>query len=191
MSRKEEATRLLGAIRERPETEREARDRLFGTVYEELRSLASGLMKRERAGHTLRPTAVVHEAYLKLIRQDNVTWESRAHFFGIAARAIRQILVDHAREKSALKRGGDLTRVTYDDGLSPATERTHEILDLNAAFEKLSGLDERVGRVVELKIFGGLEMAELALVLNVSKRTAEGDWTFARMWLSRELQASV
>ena len=182
-----EATRLLTTILDGGESERKARDRLFESVYEELRRLAGALMRRERADHTLRPTAVVHEAYLKLIRQDAVNWKSRAHFFGIAAHAIRQVLVDHARERAALKRGGALTRVTFDEGLAGSASRAHEMIDLDAAMVRLSDQDERAGRVTELKIFGGLEMTEIAFLLKVSKRTVEGDWTFARMWLAREL----
>jgi len=182
-----EATRLLTTIGDGGESEREARDRLFSSVYEELRKLAGALMRRERADHTLRPTAVVHEAYLKLIRQDAVTWKNRAHFFGIAAHAIRQVLVDHARERAAFKRGGGLTRITFTEGLAGSSSRALEMIDLDKAMVRLSGQDERAGRVTELKIFGGLEMTEIAFLLNVSKRTVEGDWTFARMWLAREL----
>jgi RNA polymerase sigma factor (TIGR02999 family) len=187
---RDETTRILLEIGSARASDREARDRLFSSVYDELRRMAVDLMRRERPGHTLRPTALVHETYLRLVHPDRASWENRAHFFGIAARAMRQILVEHAREKAAQKRGGALTRITLDENLDQQPSRIHEILDLHSALERLSGMDERIGRVVELKIFGGLEMAELAHVLGVSKRTVEGDWTFARMWLGRELPRS-
>ena len=154
-----QTTELLLQIRSLGDADSDARERLFTTVYDELRRVATALMRRERAGHTLRPTALVHEAYLRLVRQENVTWENRAHFLGIAARAMRQILVDHAREKSARKRGGDLTRITLDEGLAAENDRVHEIIDLDTALDKLAAESERVARVVEFKVFGGLGMS--------------------------------
>jgi len=187
-SRQAQTIRLLATIGDQTEFGREARDRLFCTVYDELRHLAAALMKRERRDHTLRPTAIVHEAYLKLIGPKHVSWESRAHFFGIAAHAVRQVLVDHARERAALKRGGGLTRITFEDDLAGECGQAHEMIHLNMAIEKLTERDARAARVVEFKIFGGLEMADAATILGVSKRTVEGDWTFAKMWLARELR---
>jgi len=177
-------TRLLTRV----PTDPESRKQLFATVYEELRALARSLMKAERADHTLRPTALVNEAYLRLLGRDGLAWQSRAHFFGIAARAMRQILVDHARDRAARKRGGRLTRVTLDESLALATPAADcEILDLHANLEKLAALDARMAQVVELRVFAGMSTREVAHVLGVSRRTVDGDWGFARMWLSREL----
>jgi len=163
------------------------RDRLYRAAYAELRRLAGGLMRRERANHTLSPTALVHEAYLKLVDQSEAGWESRAHFLGIAARAMRQILVDHARRRAARKRGGRYDRVTLEENLIGRDERPLDILILDAALEKLAAQDARAERVVELRIFTGLTNRECALVLGVSLRTVEADWKLARMWLGREL----
>ena len=144
-------------------------------------------MKRERANHTLQPTALVHEAYLKLVGDPGARWESRAHFFGAAARAMRQILVDHARRHHAHKRGGELDRVTLDEEIADSNARSFEILALNDALEKLAAKDPRMARVVELRIFGGLVSKEVAHVLGFSKRTVDEDWKMAKMWLAREL----
>ncbi len=182
-----ECTRLLGTLAEDARSGPEGLARMFELVYEELRALARSLMRAERPGSTLRPTALVHEAFIRLIEQDGVRWESRAHFFGIAGRAMRQILVDHAREKAALKRGGCLTRVTLEEALVPGAVSEVEVLDLDQALEKLAGLDPRASKVVEMRLFAGLGMAEIAHVLGVSKRTADDDWSMARMFLTREL----
>jgi RNA polymerase sigma factor (TIGR02999 family) len=160
-------------------------DRLLEAVYPELRRLASSLMRRERAGHTLQPTALVHEAYLKLMGGD-IDWENRAHFLGVCARAMRQILVDHARRRAAAKRGGGVDRVTLDEALGDAG-RECRILELHDAMNRFADHDPRAARVVELRLFGGLTVAETAHVLGVSPRTVDGDWAVARMWLSREL----
>jgi RNA polymerase sigma-70 factor (ECF subfamily) len=182
-----EMTRLLTEIRSLGGADSEIRDRLFHATYDELRRLAADLMRREPREHTLRPTALVHEAYLRLIRQKDVSWEDRAHFFGIAARAMRQVLVDHARAKAARKRGGGLTRVTLDEDLGGPGSNVLQLIDLDTALGRLSKMNQRMGRVVEMKVFAGLDVAELAHLLGVSKRTVEGDWTFARVWLGREL----
>ncbi len=163
-------------------------ERLYGAVYEELRGLARSLMRGERANHTLQPTALVHEAYFKLVDGARAGWESRAHFFGTAARAMRQILVDHARKHRAHKRGGELQRVTLDEALVGGQgEFDFEILALHDALEKLAREDERMARVVELRIFAGMSAKEAAHVLGFSKRTIDADWKMARMWLAREL----
>ncbi len=164
---------------------------LFDAVYAELKQLAADLMRSERSGHTLRPTALVHEAYLRLVDAKSVSWENRAHFFGIGARIMRQILVDHAREKGAAKRGGGLQRVTLDEALAEEAAPDLEILDLDRALGKLGRLDERAAQVVELRAFGGLEMREIAAALGVSRRTVTSDWKMARMWLARELSGEA
>jgi RNA polymerase sigma factor (TIGR02999 family) len=166
----------------------EIQNRIFELAYAELHRIAEHLMRNERAGHTLQPTAIVHEAYVRLIGgNQGIEWTSRAHFFGTAARAMRQILVDHARKRAAAKRGGDLQRVTFDDRLGGREQHEHEILALNEALEVLASEDSRAARVVELRLFAGLQIAEIAHVVGVSSRTVEGDWLFARKWLERRL----
>jgi RNA polymerase sigma factor (TIGR02999 family) len=178
-----QVTRIL----QRPDPETPTVDRLLPLVYPELRRLALNHLRRERENHTLSPTALVHEAYLRLAGGAEVSWESRAHFFGAAARAMRQILVDHARIRGAAKRGGGWRRVTLEEEFTPSGRRHFDFLDLHNALEKLMGFDERAARTVELRFFGGLTLDEVAHVLGVSRRTVAGDWTVARMWLSREL----
>jgi RNA polymerase sigma-70 factor, ECF subfamily len=160
--------------------------RAFGLVYEELREIAAKLMRAERADHTLRPTALVHEAYCRLVDQSRVSWENRAHFFGIAARAMRQILVEHARARAAAKRGGGWERVTLYDHLGMVADSTLEVIDLDDALNRMAELDERMARVVELRVFGGLTGEETAHILGVTRRTVQRDWRMAKMWLARE-----
>jgi RNA polymerase sigma factor (TIGR02999 family) len=167
-----------------------ARNRLFDAVYSELRQMAGSLMRQERSDHTFRPTDLVHEAFVHLVEQNDVTWENRAHFFGIAARVMRHILVDHARKKASLKRGGDRTRVTL-EGVVSNTECSMDLLIIQEALERLAGLDERAAKVAELRIFGGLTSREIAAVLGCSRRTADTDWIAARSWLSRELSSGA
>jgi RNA polymerase sigma-70 factor (ECF subfamily) len=162
-------------------------DRAFEIVYGELRKLAGSLMDLERSDHTLEPTALVHEAYARLVDQHSVEWQDRAHFFGIASRAMRQILVDHARKRSAVKRGGDRRRIPLDDHVGGECPPDTRILDLDEAMQRLARLDERAVRVVEMRVFGGLTAEETALVLGVSRRTVQNDWKFAKMWLGRDL----
>lgn len=164
--------------------------RLFDTLQSELRVLAAGLMRQERPEHTLQPTALVNEVFLKLVGDQPLTWESRAHFFGTAARAMRQVLVDHARAKAAAKRGGDWARVSLSESLGFPDDREIEVIELHEALESLANEDPRAAQVVELWFFGGLEQKEIAHVLDVSDRTVRNDWTFARLWLARELGAS-
>ncbi len=164
-------------------------ERLYEVVYNELHDIATALMRRERAEHTLQPTALVHEAYLRLVDQTQGDWQSRAHFFGIAARAMRQILVDHARKHAADKRGGGWRRVTMHDDIAEAEQLSLEILALHEALEQLSRDDERMAQVVELRVFAGLHAREVAHVLGVSKRTVDEDWRVARMVLGRALAA--
>ncbi|MGA2582567.1 MAG: sigma-70 family RNA polymerase sigma factor [Tepidisphaeraceae bacterium] len=161
--------------------------KLMPLVYDEFRALAARQLRKERPDHTLQPTALVHEAYLKLIDQTRVDWQGRTHFFAVGAQAIRRILVDHARQHKRQKRGGGAARVTLDDAVALAPQRQEEIIALDEALEKLAKLDARQAQVVEMRFFGGMSVEEVASSLNVSKRTVEGDWTMARAWLLREL----
>jgi RNA polymerase sigma factor (TIGR02999 family) len=162
-------------------------ERLAQALYPELKRIAAGLMRRERGGHTLQPTALVSEAFLRLVDERDITWQDRAHFLGIAARVMRQVLVDHARRHAARKRGGGLALVTFDEALGHGAGEPAAMLDLHRALEKLAARDPRGARVAELRIFGGLTLAETAEVAGVSERTAGSDWAVARLWLSREL----
>lgn len=183
-----EITRLLQAYNPSLPTESDIPTRLLNAVYTELRKTAGGLMARERANHTLQPTALVHEAWLRLFNGQQMHWNDRAHFLGIAARCMRQILVDHARAHNAEKRGGGLNQVTLEEGLLAGDAPSLELLDLDRCLTRLAELDPRAAQVAEMRIFGGLTMEQVALNLDVSKRTAEGDWQMARVWLSRELE---
>lgn len=180
-------TRILVELEQAGSGREQAVAQLYQAAYTELHRIAAGLMRCERPSHTLQPTALIHEAFLKLVDQTRVEWQNRAHFFGIAARAMRQILVDHARKHLSAKRGGLLQRVTLDENLAQQTELSVDILALHEALEKLAAKDERAARVVELRVFAGLSAVETAHVLGVSKRTADDDWKVARMFLSREL----
>jgi RNA polymerase sigma factor (TIGR02999 family) len=182
--------RILEDIRSLDGADPAARERLFRAVYADLRAIAGRLMRGRRPGRSWQPTDLVHETFLRLVGQTGVEWEGRAHFFGIAARAMRQVLVDHAREKAARKRGGGQTRVSLTERLGVAGPSDVGVLEIHHALEKLAGLDPRAARVAELKLFGGLAADEIALVVKVSKRTVDGDWSMARMWLSRELSTS-
>jgi len=163
-----------------------ASDALAPLIYEELHRVATALMRRERDGHTLQPTALVHDAYLRLAGQRGMAWQGRAHFFGVAAKAMRRILVDHARRRDAVKRdGGD--RVTLDDALLADSARPLELMALDDALRQLGEHHARSAQVVELRFFGGLEIEEVAQVLGVGRATAVRDWTFARAFLQRAL----
>jgi RNA polymerase sigma factor (TIGR02999 family) len=187
-SPRSEITRLLRELGEQERIDPLRSDRLLELVYDQLHRSANALMARERVGHTLQPTALVHEAYLRLVHQDQVEWTDRAHFLGIAARCMRQILVDHARGRSAEKRGGGQQRVTLEEELAPAASNEFEMIDLDDALDKLSRLDERAARVAEMRLFGGMTIEEISHALSVSRRTVDGDWATARLWLRRELQ---
>ena len=169
--------------------DRAALEELTPLVYGELRRLAHRHLGRERRGHTLQTSALVHEAYLRLIGQKNVEWQGRAHFFGIAARLMRQILVDYARTRNNQKRGGDANRVSLDEALLVSDERAAEVVALDEALERLAKVDPRKGRVVELRFFGGLSVEETAEVLAVSPGTVMRDWTLAKAWLHNELKS--
>jgi RNA polymerase sigma factor (TIGR02999 family) len=156
-------------------------------VYEELRALAESYLQRERPDHTLQATALVHEAYMRLVKQEEVEWQSRAHFFAVAAQAIRRILVDHARGHLSAKRGGDRKRVRLDQDLA-LPEPDLDLLALDEALEELARLHERQARIVELRFFGGLSLKEVAEYLGLSSRTIDGDWYMARAWLRSKLR---
>jgi RNA polymerase sigma factor (TIGR02999 family) len=170
--------------------DRASAEELLPLVYDELRLLARRYLNRERPGHTLQPTALVHEAYIKLVDQSRVNWQGRTHFFAVGAKVMRNLLIDHARAKGRAKRGGGRHRVTFDEGLTPFASGeldVDQLLAVNEGLDRLAELDPRPARVVELRFFGGLTVPEVALVLGVSQRTIEGDWTHARAWLKREL----
>ena len=166
---------------------RPAAEQLFGLLYDAFRGLAARYLKAERAGHTLSPTALVHEAYLKLVDQSRVNWQGRTHFFAVGAQVMRRILVDHARGKGRVKRGGGRIRMQLDERLALSPQRDEDILVVDEVLGKLANVDPRQAAIVELRFFGGLSVAEVAEVLGLSKRTIEGEWTVARAWLRREL----
>lgn len=160
-----------------------AYDELLKLVYAELRSIANRYMRRERPGHTLQATALTHEALLRLSGGQSVEWKDRAHFLGVAARAMRQVLVDHARSKHRIKRGGDQAPLPLEEARDAAISPDLDLVELDEALKKLAIEDERKARVVELLYFGGLTAAEAGEVLGVTSRTVERDWRFARAWL--------
>jgi RNA polymerase sigma factor (TIGR02999 family) len=165
-----------------------ALQRLIPLVHRELHDIARRWAAREHAGHSLQATALVNEAYLRLIDVHDVTWQSRAHFLAVCARVMRHILVDHARARRAGKRGGPLARVTFDDALVVALEPDQHLVALDDALEALAQFDPRKSRVVELRFFGGLSVKETAVILEVSPDTVMRDWKLARAWLQREMR---
>ena len=169
-----------------PETRPEI-DAVLPLVYEELRNVASSYFRREGDGHTLQPTALVHEAYVRMAQGGTLPMADRRQFLAVAARAIRQVLVDHARGKHARKRGGDWRRITLNPDLTPGHERVLDVLAIDEAITRLAELSARQARVVELRFFAGMKDDEIADVLDVSPRTVRGDWQVARAWLKREL----
>jgi len=160
-----------------------ARDTLIPLVYDELRKIARRSLSNQSAANTLQPTALVHEAYLRLARHDSIAWENRAHFFALAARMMRQILVDHARKQSAEKRGASATTVLVDDLPGASGVPSVDILALDNAMERLASLDPRQCRIVELRFFGGLSIEETAEIENISTATTKREWATARLWL--------
>ncbi len=169
--------------------DKEALDRLTPLVYDELHRLAHQYISRERPGHTLQTTALVNEAYLRLVEQEDVDWESRAHFFAVSAQVMRHILVDYARRHSSAKRGGELQRVALEEQATVSLERAAELVALDEAMQALHEIYPRRSKVVELRYFGGLNNKEASEVLKVSQATIERDWRFAKAWLYRELQS--
>jgi RNA polymerase sigma-70 factor, ECF subfamily len=164
-----------------------ALEQLIPAVYLDLRSMAERYLRSESPGHTLQPTALVHEAYLRLIDQTQVEWQNRAHFFGIAAQMMRRILVDHAKAKHRDKRGGTAAKLSLDEALNYGQERATELVALDDALQSLAALDERKSRVVELRYFGGLSVEETAQVLDISPQTVIRDWNMAKAWLYQQL----
>jgi len=179
-----EVTRLLQSW---SHGNREALADLLPLVYDELRRLASSYMRFESPGHTLQATALVHEAYMKLIQQRDVTWKSRSHFFGIAAQMIRRILVDHIRSTRAQKRGSGFAALSLDDALGVTEKKNWEIIALDDALKTLAKVDPQQSRIVELRFFGGLSIEETAEIVGVSPATVKRDWVTAKAWLFREL----
>jgi RNA polymerase sigma factor (TIGR02999 family) len=179
-----DVTRLLLAWND---GDKAALDHLTPIVYEELRRVAKRLMRRERAGHTLQTTALVNEAYLRLIDAGSVKWQNRAHFFALSARLMRQILVDFARRRSQLKRGGDADKVLLEEAVIVDGGRSPDLVALDEALAGLAALNRRQSQIVELRYFGGLSEEETAEVLSISVRTVRRDWSLARAWLYREL----
>lgn len=164
-----------------------ARDQLMGVVYDELHRLARRYMRRESPGHTLQTSALLNEAFLRLVDQKNVQWQNRAHFFGIAAQMMRRILVDHARSRNYAKRGGGARAVSLDEALIVSDARNEEVVNVHEALERLTEFDQRKAQIVELRFFGGLSIEETANVLDVSPGTVMRDWTLAKAWLAREM----
>lgn len=168
---------------------KQALDELMPWVHDELRRLAASFLRAEAAGHTLQPTALVNECYLRLIDRKRVDWRDRAHFFGFAARTMRRILVEHARARHSAKRGSGLRVVPMEEVASAVGPSDVDLLTLDRALRELSRLDPRQGRVVELRFFGGLTIPEMAEVLGVSEATVSREWTSARAWLTRVLRS--
>lgn len=180
----EQATRLL---LDWSKGNRDAAQGLIPLVYDELRLLARNYLQRERADHTLQATALVHEAYLRLVDQGTTNWQNRAHFFGVAAQLMRRILVDHARRHRREKRGGEWTKVEFDEALAPSVSRRLDLIAVDDALRDLEKLNPQHSQIVELRFFGGMTTEEVAEVLDVSPRTVEREWRMARAWLRREI----
>jgi RNA polymerase sigma factor (TIGR02999 family) len=184
MAERDGVTQLLS---ECARGETDAFDRLIPLVYDDLRRIAHRRLRAERAGHTLGTTAVVHEAYLQLVDQATATWRDRAHFFAVAARVIRHILIDYARRRGAQKRGGGEVQFSLREDLTGSDPKTVELLELDQALSRLAEFDPRLERIVECRFFGGMTMEDTATALGVSQRTAERDWTRAKAYLYQAL----
>jgi RNA polymerase sigma-70 factor (ECF subfamily) len=178
------ASELLDAL---TNGDRSREPQLIELVYKDLRKLAQHYMQQETVGHTMQPTALVHEAFLKLINQPRIDEQSRSHFFAIGAQAMRRVLVSHARRKSRLKRGGDRLKLSLDEALTVSNSRDEDVLALDEALEKLGQIDPRQAQIVELRFFGGMSVEETAAAMGMSKRAVEREWTACRAWLRREL----
>jgi RNA polymerase sigma factor (TIGR02999 family) len=171
--------------------DKEALDKLLPLVYNELHRQAAAYLRRERVGHTLQTTALIHEAYVRLVDQRNVHWQNRAHFFGIAAQLMRRILVDHARTKKRVKRGGSDIRVSFSEANIKVEAKDLDIVALDEALERLARIDEQQSRIVELRFFSGLTVEETGEVLGISAATVKRDWSMAKAWLHREISGEV
>ena len=167
-----------------------AREQLMSVVYEELHRLARRYMRNESPGHTLQTSALVHEAFIRLVDQKDVRWQNRSHFFGISAQMMRRILVDYARSRNFAKRGGGALKLSLEEGLIVSDERNEEVVAVHEALEALAKFDQRQAQIVELKFFGGLSNQETADVLAVSPGTVARDWTMAKAWLRREISGT-
>jgi RNA polymerase sigma factor (TIGR02999 family) len=187
MAQADEITRLLAVAREGDSA---ALDELFSVVYQQLRALSHARRAQWRGDYTLQTTALVHEAYLKLVGQETFDWQDRAHFFAVASLAMRQILVNYAEQRRAQKRGGDAEMIPLESANPVAPEAAEELLALNEALDRLAEIDERRRRVVEFRFFAGLTIDETAEVLGVSSATVSRDWTLARTWLRREVSVA-
>ncbi|MCA1626914.1 MAG: sigma-70 family RNA polymerase sigma factor [Acidobacteria bacterium] len=180
-----DVTRLLVQL---TDGDRDVLNELLPLVYNELRQLAAKYLRREREGHTLQPTALVHEAYLRLIDQKQVRWQNRAHFFGVAAQMMRRILVDHARTHNAEKRGGQFQLLSLDENIDVSATPAADLVALDDALNRLAAIDEQKSRIVELRFFGGLSVEETAEVLGVSTPTIKRQWRMAKAWLYGQVQ---
>lgn len=167
--------------------DREAADKLMPLVYDELRKVAAQYLRKERPDHTLQPTALVNEAYLKLVDITYVDWQDRAHFFAVASQVMRHILVDYARAKATDKRGGDVQRLALDEAISFSKEQDIDLLALDDALKQLAAFDEQQSRIVEMRFFGGLSVEETAVVLGISPATVKREWALAKAWLYRKI----
>ncbi len=166
---------------------RDAVEELVPLLYNDLRRMAAYYLRRERRGHTLQPTALVHEVYLRLLDQKDVRWQNRSHFFGVAAQLMRRILVDYARSHQAAKRGGALPKISLEQVIVTSKERASELVTLDETLTRLASIDPQQARIVELRVFGGLTVEETAELLDVSPATVKRDWTMAKAWLRREI----
>ncbi|MCP4498974.1 MAG: sigma-70 family RNA polymerase sigma factor [Deltaproteobacteria bacterium] len=178
---------ITGLLRAVTEGDDDAKETLLPLVYADLKRRAGALMRSERAGHTLQSTQLVHDAFLTLVEQKRVTWNDRAHFFAMASKQMRRILVDHARARHRQKRGGTAVRVSLDDNLPLSAERDTDVLALEDALHRLEEVDEKQATIVTLRFFSGLTVDEVAAVMGSSKRSVEAEWTMIKAWIRREL----
>jgi RNA polymerase sigma-70 factor (ECF subfamily) len=180
-----QVTRMLSAL---SSGNQDVVSELVPLLYTELRRLAASYLKRERRNHTLQPTALVHEAYLRLVDQKDVRWQNRSHFIALAAQLMRRILVDHARSHQAAKRGGPLPKLSLDQAIAYSQERAGELVCLDEVLSRLAEIDPQEARIVELRVFGGLTVEETAQLLEISPATVKRDWAVAKAWLAREIK---
>ena len=171
--------------------DQEAVNKLMPVLYDELRRLAAYYLRKERSDHTLQATALVHEAYVRLVDQREVEWKNRNHFFGVAAQLMRRVLLDHARKHQAVKRGGPLPKVKLDDAVAMCEENAAELVALDGLLTRLSTIDPQQTRVVELRFFGGMSVEETAEVMNISPATVKREWAMAKAWFARELSRAA